>query len=121
MPTTVTAAKIGGMNPNMGGYYEGLFQLTSDTTDASGQMTLDLTAHYTKVYSIEFGGMTATAGYFLDIEKPLYTAAITSTNIKLGVYEAGADAAALDPVGSADMSTLLAGLVITVKGEAAIV
>ena len=37
-------------------------------------------------------------GYYVDVQKIAYTTDITSTNIKLGFYEAGADAAVLDAV-----------------------
>ena len=115
MATTATATLLRGPFA-VAGTRQAIFTVASDTTDASGQMTLDLTDWFTKVDAIQFGGITSGGGYFLEIEKPVPTTAITASNVKIGVYEAGADAAPLDPVASTDMSTILAGLTIVVHG-----
>lgn len=114
MATRATATKIHGPWV-VGGAVEYTFLIESDTADSNGQMNLDLTDYFTDLIGIQILGMTASSGYFVDVQKPAYGTDITSTNVKLGVYEAGADAGPLDPK-AGDMSTILAGLTIKAFG-----
>ena len=118
MATTATAALLAGVQPSGGGLYKGIFELTLDTTDANGELTLDLTSYFSKIYAISDGGSDGTTGYVPQFEKPSYGTAITATNVKVGIYEAGADGAPLDAVASTDVSAYIPGLTIVVEGKA---
>ncbi len=120
MATTAAATLITGPEV-VGGAYQAEFTLAPDTTDGNGELTIDLTDHFGYIDGFWEIGQTAPAGYVVQFEHPVRTTAVTSTNIKIGVYEAGADAAALDAVASTDVSTILAGLTICVRGKKAIV
>lgn len=120
MATTATPTKIAGIGVVPGtGLYTGTFTLLFDTTDASGLMTIDLTTWFSKAHSITIGGSLAATGYVCEIQKVNETTALTATNVKIGVYEAGADGAPLDPVASTDVSAVITGLTITVVGKQA--
>ena len=97
-----------------------VFELALDTTDAAGELTLDLTSYFSYIDTIDIGGSDGTTGYVAEIEIPATGTAITSTTVKVGIYEAGADAAALDLVASTDVSTYIPGLTIEVLGKSAI-
>ena len=118
MATTATGTLLAGVQPSGGGLYKGIFELVLDTTDANGEMTLDITSYFSKVYAVSIGGSDATTGYVVEVEKPAYDAALSATNLKLGFYEAGADGAPLDPVASTDFSALITGLTVVVEGKA---
>ena len=119
MATTATPTKIHASDA-AGGLYTGIFTLALDTTDANGELTCDLTSYFKYIYGAVDIGATGTTGYVFQVEKPAYNTAITSTNVKIGVYEAGADAAALDAVASTDVSAYSPGLTIMVWGRQAI-
>ena len=120
MATTATPTLVAGVSNVGNEMYMGVFTLLFDTTDANGELSIDLTDYFKYVYSVEIGGSLATTGYVCEIEKPAAATAITSTNIKVGVYEAGADGAPLDPVASTDVSAVVTGLTIVVIGRQAI-
>lgn len=120
MATTATATLISGpaVVPGLG--IKAIFELALDTTDANGELTLDLTTWFSYVHGITNNGSDGTTGYVAQYEIPATGTAITSTNVKVGIYEAGADAAALDLVASTDVSAYIPGLTIEVTGRAAI-
>lgn len=119
MGTAATATKTHGLSAVEGLGHMGIFELVLDTTDTDGTMTVDLTSHFKYVYSVKISGQDASLGYFIDVQKPAYDTALTSTNLKLGFYEAGADAAVLDFVASTDFGTIMDGLTIEVVGAKA--
>ena len=119
MATTCTGAAIGGASITRAGLTK-TYEMTLDTTDANGEMTWDLTADFKYVDGAVDVGSDGTTGYVVQIEKPADGTAITSTNVKVGIYEAGADAAPLDPVASTDVSASIPGLTIQVTGLPAI-
>jgi len=119
MGTAATATKRQGLSRTAGLGFEAIYEIVFDATDAAGETTVDLTADFKYVYGVEILGSDATLGYVVEVEKPAYDTALTSTNLKLGVYEAGADAAALDAVASTDLSTVILGLTIRVIGAKA--
>lgn len=98
-----------------------VFELALDTTDANGELTLDLTSYFSYVDTIKVCGSDGTTGYVAEMEIPATGTAITSTNVKVGIYEAGADGAALDLVASTDVSAYIPGLTIEVTGKSALV
>ena len=121
MATTATATLRSGPAAISGLGVKAIFELTLDTTDANGELTLDLTSYFYGIHGITILGSDGTTGYVAEIEKPATEGtAITSTNVKVGIYEAGADAAALDLVGSTDVSAYIPGLTIEVTGTSAI-
>lgn len=119
MGTAATATKIAGVDSVGCGLYRGYFTLALDTTDASGLMTVDLTSYFSKVFSVKLvGELAATAnGYVVKVFKPAYSTALSSTNLILGFYEAGADGAELDAVASTDFSAVITGLTLEVDGK----
>lgn len=119
MATTATATAIRKPVATPEGVV-GVFELTLDTTDANGELTLDLTSYYSYIDTIVVGGSDGTTGYVAEMEIPATGTAITSTTVKVGIYEAGADGAALDLVGSTDVSAYIPGLTIRVSGKSAI-
>ena len=119
MATTATATKVH-MSDGAGGVFRGIFTIVMDTTDANGELTLDLTSYFYDLYGISILGSTGTTGYVVEVEKPAKGTAITATNVKLGVYEAAADGGALDAVASTDVSTYVPGLTIEVIGRQAV-
>ena len=116
MGTAATATKTHGLATIQGLGHMAIYELVLDTTDGSGLMTVDLTADFKYVYSVSLGGQDASLGYFIDVQKPAYDTAIDATNIVLGFYEAGADAAVLDLVATTDFGTIMDGLTLTVVG-----
>jgi len=121
MATTATATKTMGLSVLPGIGHIGTFTLLLDTTDASGLLTIDLTTWFKTVETVTIGGSLAATGYVCEMQKIVRTTDITATNVKMGIYEAGADAAALDPVASTDVSAVVTGLTITVVGTPAAV
>ena len=119
MATTATASKLH-MGDASGGIFMGIFELTLDTTDANGELTLDLTDYFSYIDAMVDGGSDGTTGYVAQFEKPADGTAITATNVKVGIYEAGADAGALDAVTSTDVSAYIPGLTVVVWGKAAV-
>ena len=120
MATTATATKLAGVSCIGPEFYMGVFELALDTTDAAGNVTLDLTSHFSYIHAIVDGGSDAPTGYVLQYGIPATGTAISSTNVKVGVYEAGADAAVLDIVASTDVSASVPGATIVVYGKQAI-
>jgi len=121
MGTAATATLTAG--PKVGTFaVEAEFVLTLDTTNAAGMMTLDLTDYFSYIHSVTIGGeLAATAnGYIVKPNKPALATALTSTNLTLGFYEAGADGADLDLVASTDFSAVITGLTIHVIGKPAL-
>ncbi len=116
---TATASGPSGIGPRG---LEKSYVLTLDTTTAAGHMTVDLTGDFGYILDATIGGeLQATAnGYVVKIDKPAYATALTSSNLYLTFYEAGADAAELDAVGSTDLSAAITGLTITVVGKPAL-
>jgi hypothetical protein len=108
------------MGDAAGGLFVGIFELTLDTTDANGELTLDLTDYFSEIYAIADGGSDGTTGYVAQFEKPEDGTAITATNVKVGIYEAGADAGPLDAVASTDVSAYIPGLTCVVYGKQAV-
>jgi hypothetical protein len=121
MATTATPTKTRGLDGQGGIGHVGQFTLVLDTTDASGLMTLDLTSYFSYVDSVSIVGSLAATGYVVEIQKPAKATALTATNLKLGFYEAAADGNPLDAVASTDLSAVITGLTIEVKGKKAIV
>ncbi len=97
------------------------FTLALDTTTGAGLQTLDLTAYYGYLHSVDIVGSLAATGYYVEVQKPALATALSSTNLVLGFYEAGADGAALDPIISTDISAVITGLTIRVVGKPAAV
>lgn len=121
MATTITPTKVSGPIVLGGGAgVKYTFTLVLDTTDANGLMTLDLTSYFGYVEEAVVGGSLAATGYVTEVQKPAKATALTATNLVIGFYEAGADAAPLDPVASTDLSSTITGLTLTVTGKAAI-
>lgn len=120
MATTATATKTHGLAAVQGLGHEGIFELVLDTTDANGELSCDLTSYFSYVFAVSVEAQDATDGYYIQIEKPAYNTALTSTNLKIGIYEAGADAAPLDALASTDVSGIT-GLTIRVIGKKAAV
>jgi len=122
MGTAATATLVKGPKTGPLGD-EAIFTLALDTTDASGLMTVDLTTYFGYVHTVEIGGeLAATAnGYVVKVNKPASATALTSTNLILGFYEAGADGAELDLVASTDFAALITGLTLRVVGKPALV
>jgi hypothetical protein len=116
MATTATATLVRWNDLD----HSGIFTLVLDTTDANGELTLDLTTWFKYIYGGVDIGATGTTGYVFQLEKPAYGTAITSTNVKVGVYEAGADAGALDAVASTDVSAYSPGLTFKIWGRQAV-
>jgi hypothetical protein len=79
-----------------------------------------LTSWFKYVHGITVLGSDGTTGYVAEIEKPAPGTAIAATTVKVGIYEAGADAGPLDAVASTDVSTYIPGLTIEVTGKSAI-
>lgn len=119
MATTATATAIRKPVATPEGVV-GVFELALDTTDANGELTLDLTSYFSYIDGISDVGSDGTTGYVAQFEIPATGTAITSTTVKVGIYEAGADAAALDAVASTDVSAYIPGLTIRVSGKSAI-
>ena len=119
MATTATGTKVGGMAITKAGATQ-VYGMTLDTTDANGELSWDLTADFKEVWGAVDVGSDGTTGYVVQIEKPAPGTAIAATTVKIGIYEAGADAAALDPVASTDVSAYIPGLTIKVWGKPAI-
>jgi hypothetical protein len=119
MATTATPTLVK-WSDAAGGVFRGIFTLALDTTDANGELTLDLTTWFYDLYGINVIGSTGTTGYVVEVEKPAAGTAITSTNVKIGIYEAAADGGALDAVASTDVSASIPGLTIEVIGRQAI-
>lgn len=117
MGTTATPTKTGGPNVKRGIGVEYEFTLLFDTTDASGLMTIDLTSYFSYLGTCTITGSLAATGYVCEIQKVDKGTALTSTNLIIGVYEAGADAAPLDPVASTDVSAVVTGLTIVATGK----
>ncbi len=121
MGTVATATKIR-MSDASGGNFEGIFTVLLDTTTAAGLMTLDLTDYFEYVDAAWFAGeLAATSnGYYVKIEKPAYDTALTSSNFILSFWECGADGDPSDPANAVDMSAVMTGMTIVVKGRQAI-
>jgi hypothetical protein len=119
MATTATPTLVKWSDAS-GGVFKGIFTLVFDTTDGNGEMTCDLTTWFYDIYGIKELGSAATTGYVCQWEKPAFGTAITSTNVKIGIYEAGADAAALDAVASTDVSAVITVYTIEVTGRQAV-
>ena len=115
MATTATGSQISGTEISMSGK-TAIYVMTLDTTDASGFLTWDLTADFSKIFGVKVLGSTAPTGYVVEIGKLAYTADVTATGTVIGIFEAGADAAPLDPVASTDVSTYIPGLTLEVTG-----
>jgi len=120
MGTAATPTKTAGLTAGPLGY-EAEYTLVLDTTDASGLMTVDLTDDFSYIRTAVIGGTLASTGYFVDVQKPAVGTALTSTNLVLGFYEAGADGAVLDAVASTDFEAVITGLTLHVVGKRSIV
>ena len=120
MGTVATATKIAGVScigPEM---YMGIFELTMDTTDNAGNQTIDLTSHFDYIHSIMGGGSDAPTGYVLQYGIPATTTAITSSNVKVGIYEAGDDGDPLDFMDQQNAVAMVPGAIIVVIGRQSI-
>lgn len=102
------------------GKFEAIYVITFDTTDASGQQTIDLTSDFSEIMDAQITATQGTTGYVMDVEIPADGTAITSSNVKIGVYEAGADGAPLDALASTDISAVIVGARLHVWGKQAI-
>jgi len=107
-----------GIKPAIGVEYE--FTLLLDTTHTDGSQTVDLTAYFSYLHSCEIVGSLASTGYFADIQKPAFDTALTSTNLLVFFYEAGADGAPLDLLNAVDLSSTITGLTIHATGKPAL-
>lgn len=119
MGTVATATKLI-WGDARAGMFEAIYAITFDTTDASGQQTVDLTSHFSEIYDAQINATQGTTGYVMDVEIPANGTAITSSNVKIGVYEAGADGAPLDALASTDISAVIVGARLHVWGKQAI-
>ncbi len=108
MATTASIVKrLSGPEP-IAGAYQGVFELSLDTTDATGIVTLDLREYFSEVHGALPAGNDALAdnGYKLDFIVPAAGVAIDATNVQISVHEAAADGGPFDPVVSTDMSAI---------------
>ncbi|GEM_PF-5221849 len=123
MGTAATPTKTIGPIVLPGGGVEYEFTLALDTTDANGLQTVDLTDYFSYVESAEIvGELEATkTGYIPKIYKPARTTALTSTNFYVGFYESAGDGDQMDPYASTDISAVITGLTLRVRGKAALV
>ena len=121
MATAITPTKTAGLTAVPGLGFEAEYTCLFDSTDAQGKTTIDLTDDFSELHSVKIGGSLAGTGYVCEVEKPAIGTALTATNLKLLVLEAGADAAPLDPLASTDVSAVITGLTISVVGKKAIV
>lgn len=113
-PTLTAGPKVGALG------VEAEFTILLDTTTAGGLQTIDLTAYFSYLHSVEIGGTLAANFYHIEIQKPALATALTSTNLAVAFAEAGADADVLDLMNATDMSTAVTGLTLKVTGKAAI-
>jgi hypothetical protein len=118
--TTATPTKITGPAIVAAEGVKCTFTLVLDTTDASGDMTVDLTSYFKYISSAKIGGSLAATGYVVEVQKPAPTTALTATNLKLRFSEAAADGNPLDAKASFDFSSVITGLTLEVTGKAAI-
>jgi len=121
LPEAITPTKISGPQVAAGAF-QAEYTLLMDTTSASGLQTIDLTNDFGYVNSIEIGGSLAATGYVCKIQKPAPTIALTATNVKLGIYQDSVTAGdkALVPVASTDVSAVITGMTIVVRGKKAV-
>lgn len=120
MATTATPTKIAGVKTGPLGV-EAIYELVLDTTTSGGIMTIDLTDDFGYITTAHLGGSDAANFYYVEIQQPPYTTALSSTNLALGFSEAGADADVLDLMNATDMSTAITGLTLHVIGKPALV
>ena len=120
MGTAITPTLLRGPTAVPGVGYKATFELAHDSTDASGNETLDLTDYFYEVHTITNGGFDATSGYEVEWLHPGVGVAIAATTIKCGVFEAGVDGAALDAKAPSSMTSALAGHTIVVTGTRAL-
>ncbi len=119
MGTAATVSKVH-VSDAVGGTYIGIFELTLDTTDGSGLMTVDLTDYFEYIWSIEIGHSDAAAFYNVEAYCPDPDTAIAATTVGLGFSEAGGDGAVLDLMATTNMAAEITGLKIVVHGTQAI-
>jgi hypothetical protein len=120
MATTATPTLTAGPATIAGLGIKATFELVCDTTDAAGELTLDLTSWFSYVHGITVCGSDGAVGYVAEIQMPAPGTAISSTSVLVGIYESGTAGAALDSVDSTDVSGYIPGLTIEVTGRAAI-
>ena len=120
MANEATPTKIAGPGvvPVIG--VECKYTLLLGTTHATGYLSVDLTDDFGYIHSCEICGSLAATGYVAEVQKPALATALTSTNLKIFFYEAGADAAALDLLNAVDLSAVITGLTIAVTGKPAL-
>ncbi len=116
MGTAATPTLTSGPN-NTGLGLECEFTLLLDETDASGLMTVDLTDYFSYINAASLSGSLAATGYVVEVQKPAFDDALTSTNLVLGFYEAATDGAALDAKATTNFSAVITGLTLTVSGK----
>ncbi|MCP4674255.1 MAG: hypothetical protein GY854_01810 [Deltaproteobacteria bacterium] len=121
MANEATPTKVSGPGLVPGIGTECKYTLLLGTTHSSGYLSVDITSDFGYIYSCEICGSLAATGYVAEVQKPAYDAALTSTNLKIFFYEAGADAAALDLLNAVDLSAVITGLTIAVTGKPAAV
>jgi len=100
---------------------EAVYELVYDTTTSGGIMTCDLTADFGYITTAHIGGSDAANFYFVEIQQPPYTTALSATNLAIGFSEAGTDGAELDLMASASMATAITGQTLHVIGKPALV
>jgi hypothetical protein len=120
MGTVATPTKTHGPSviPGEGVRYK--FTVLLDTTTSGGLQTVDITDYFSYVTDVTIGGTLAGNFYHIEVQKPAFDTALTSTNLALAFSEAGADGAVLDLMNAADLSTAITGLTLTVTGKATI-
>jgi len=97
------------------------YTLLLGTTHASGYLSVDVTDEFDYIHSCEICGSLASTGYFAQVQKPALATALTSTNLRIFFYEAGADGAALDLLNAVDLSAVITGMTISVTGKPSLV
>jgi hypothetical protein len=89
-----------------------------ETTDANGELKLDVTDDFGYVDSVVVGGSLAGTGYVVEVQKPAPGTALTASNLLLGFYQSAGSAAALAALATIDLSSTITGLTVTVRGKA---
>lgn len=121
MGTAATATKIAGVETGALGA-EAIYELVLDTTtNPGGIMTIDLTADFGYITTAALGGSDAANFYYVEIQQPPYTTALSATNLALGFSEAGVDGDVLDAMANTDMSAAITGLTLHITGKPALV
>ncbi len=88
--------------------YLATYDVLLDTTDATGIMTIDLTADFSTLTFAVCGGNDTLAdnGWKYDVITPGFGVALTSSNVEISVYGAGTAGAILDVAASETLTSV---------------